>query len=272
MRRFSTLVLFVVMALVGWSQADASGAPSDQGLEVGQTASIQGVARLEERHTIIPFICEPQAVDSCIQSKAYWSLVIYAANAHFEIDQRFAEGMDNAPESVELAGTTVTPGLTVKLEATVEYTGDVSGQNYYFVDQVRDVNIVTSEDSAEFSLPNWSCRGNVDANTELQANVWFGGGQTDGYDLRLMGAVEGNLGRNTYALAAFSNAQGAADQTAFIYRGASSNASADLTVDDSANSNHDVPGKLKYSLGLMPESYGRIPPQLELNVLCDKTR
>jgi hypothetical protein len=274
MEKISTVAVFVLLAIVGWAQADspsASGSPGSNDREVGHSVSLQGVIHFEERHTVVPLsFCESPG--HCYESKTYWSILVESNTEKFEVDQQFDEGQDTQPQSVTIDGKSVQPGSVVKLEATIEY----ASQNYFIVGNVRDVNETTA--LAEPSLPNWTCRGTYDRQIQIQADVWYvpaqNTTQTNRYGMRVVGIEEAPVGRTYYPLASLLNGQAEISREAMVtvYEGQTADANLQLSVDQSTATNQ-VPAKLKFSLARVPEQVGaKIPSSLDLDVSCSRSR
>jgi hypothetical protein len=278
MRKIFTTLVFMGVAWMGWAHADTSNIDLDPGLKVGQAANLQGSVRFEKRHTVIPLGGFCETMTTCPQSKTYWSVVLFSNADQFEIDQRFDEGSLREPESVQLGGQTIRPGSIVKLSATVEY----ASEGYYIVGDIRNVSPVMDyqADAANpslMSLPNWSCRGNLDRETEIQVSVWYTGMQgsptVNRYGLRLLGAEESSGGRHTYSLAQMNNVQAHNDRDALVYEGQDINSSVSLNVAQGAGApDHDVAAKLNFSLAKLPADATKIPAQTQLDVVCNRIR
>src|ERR1700745_1167139 len=147
---------WIVAVLAMSAMMSAVGSAYAEGLEVGDSASVQGVVHFEKRFTFVPYdYC--QGLRPCPQSQPYWSAVIQSPTAKFEIDQVYNEGQPRAPESLNIAGHVVRPGAVLRLQATIEY----ASPDYYIVGNVHDVNLVMSyvNNIDIYSFPNWSCRG-----------------------------------------------------------------------------------------------------------------
>jgi hypothetical protein len=83
----------------------------------GTEATIVGQVKFEQRYTRIP---QQFCVGTpCQSSKLYWSVVIYSGNVRYLVDQKLNLGVDRAPEFVELNGTRLTAGSTVKVVGKV---------------------------------------------------------------------------------------------------------------------------------------------------------
>jgi hypothetical protein len=163
------------------------------------------------------------------------------------------------------------------LNATIE-----DGSNdYYFIDQVRDVNGNGQDQNlAQPSLPNWTCRGSYNPNIQIQADVWSVS-QSDidapnRYGMRVIGIEQAPSGeKSTYSVASLLDGSANITRDGMTYEGQSHesiNGSAVRLAVAISQAVNSVPGELKVSVQKNDLISGDMPASLDLVVSCNRSR
>lgn len=191
-----------------WSQWAFASLPSpNQPVLDSQQAKlsrIQGAASFEMRSTVVPMtVCTEGMV--CPRSQVYWTLVVHSGQVKYEIARPFAYGSTVQPESLEVSGVRIRPGLWISLEGVVYSLMP----NYNVVSDVRNITVVPDQWGLELplgedaekmdSLPpsdsvwspeteGWNCENRLGESTVI-AQVWYGktGANQEGYHLQVRG-------------------------------------------------------------------------------------
>ena len=277
--KFLGSFIFATLAF-GASQAFASDTPAASP-DTETTKIVEGSAHFEEHHTIIPLFCTQQ--QGCAKSRPYWTLIVNSSGVNYELDAQFALGSEVAPETVTVSGVVVRSGALISLEGTVEYTGD----HYVLLTQARNVGILRSEASGKGVEPaitpvmapimanflNWSCRGQLDDNTQIIAQVWSSGTDTKeegSYHVRVSGSENQGQSRQFFNIGYVDDAHVSRDTGQLIYDGKNSDVSLTLSIQDSGVV-RDAPGTLNMTV-VRSASNQDLPADEQVNILCNLTR
>lgn len=275
--------VFAFGANQGFAIDTTSDSPNTQDASV--IKAIQGNAHFEQHHTIIPLVCTRD--QGCAKSQPYWTLVVNSAGVDYEVDAQFDLGRATAPTAVTVLGVTVPAGAVVSLEGAVEYSGD----HYVLLNELRNIGVVRSSSSEmtdEFSAENlvepasqpiianfmnWNCRGQLDGKTELLAQIWFAGSETDQenrYRVRVSGSQVQGSSRQLFNIGTVDDAHVSRGTEQLVYDGKNSEASFRVSIQNSGVT-RDVPGTLYLSV-VKSVFNQNLPIEEQVNLLCNRTR
>jgi hypothetical protein len=262
---FATLAFGVTQAIA----SDTSVTPPN----TETTKTIQGSARFEEHHTIIPLFCTQQ--QGCAKSRPYWALVVNSSGVNYELDAQFDLGSNTVPQSITVNGVVVNSGALISLEGTVEYSGD----HYVILNGLRSVGIVRSDLSNDGAVPivanfiNWSCHGQLDEQTQVMAEIWFAGStatEENRYHVRVSGSQNDGKSHQSFNIGYVEDAQVSRDTGQLVYDGKNSDISFRVSI-QSSDVNHDAPGTLNLTVE-RPILNQTVPMDEQVDIVCNRTR
>ena len=81
------------------------------------SGTVEGRVVFQKRFTKV--LHEECHVGPCLESQAYWSVLIQSQDSSFLVNQRFQVGNAQAPFEVELGGVVLREGMWVQLEGAI---------------------------------------------------------------------------------------------------------------------------------------------------------
>jgi hypothetical protein len=138
------------------------------------TIHVEGTAAFQLRHTIVPLIIVNGG--PVPQSQSYWVVLVKGSDGNsYELDEQFDLDQNSKPSEIEFEGVTLKENFGIILDGTVTYQ---SG-NYIWLSNIS--NLERFNIDYQVILPplptdpfmNWTCQGQMDADNDVYADVWF---------------------------------------------------------------------------------------------------
>ncbi len=246
---------------------------------IASPVHVQGTTSFELRYTIAPRVIV--AGGTVPQSKPYWVVVVKSSDGNsYELAQQFSLGESEKPSVVILLNKTIHENMGISFEGTVtSQTG-----NYAWVDQVRDVQLFNIDYQVILNpLPsdpfiNWTCQGQLDANTEVFADVWFEANAAahtaaGSYVVSLSTAALQGDNRQFTQLAYLEDGRIRVEDRATIFDASTTQDSVTLEIENS-DAVANVPGTMTFSVHESPRDMGVSTSKSVdgLQVTCNRNR
>jgi hypothetical protein len=246
---------------------------------LASTVHVEGTASFELRYTIAPRVIILGG--SVPQSKPYWVVVVKSPDGDtYEIDKQFSLGENDKPSKIILLNKAIQENSGISLDGTIS---SQSG-NYVWLDQVTNVRsfnidyqvILTPLPSDPFI--NWTCQGQMDANTEVFADVWFEANSAThtaagSYVVSLSTAALQGDNRQFTPLAYLDGGRIRVEDRATIFDATTTQDSVTLEIENS-DAVANVPGTMTFSVHESPRDLGVSTSKSVdgLQVTCNRNR